>query len=398
MPSETDLRSELRSWVLARSGNAERAKHAALTDQTPLFGERWLRSIHLPDLILMIERMTGQPVDVENLAPGNFKDIETLAGRFGRFGRAVGTRRSEQGTVLDTLADVGLRWHPSGQSSLSGPLLRLAGECDRAFLTLASIWDAQEETHPATLPAADLARANYLRSFPHQATFAVHLDPAEDNLDRFVAGIRADEQQVELTRTAPVQEVLTPAACYHVYESRQGARLDSASYITTRNTCFRTEEAYVPLHRQRAFTMREIVCLGPAAQVDEFTEHALLAARALIAELDLPADWLPATDPFFRPRENPGYLMQLVTPVKREAVYLVGGTSPLAIASVNRHGDHFGEALGIEVAGEPMASGCAAFGLERWLLAITDRHGADPDRWPSPAEAAARVRRSQGRP
>jgi hypothetical protein len=84
MPSETELRGELRSWILARSGNAERAKNTVLSDQTPLFTERWLRSIHLPDLILTIERLTGQPVDVENLGPGDFKDIETLVGRFGQ--------------------------------------------------------------------------------------------------------------------------------------------------------------------------------------------------------------------------------------------------------------------------------------------------------------------------
>ena len=60
MPSDPDLRRELRTWVLARSGNAERARSAALTDQTPLFGERWLRSIHLPQFILWIERLTGQ--------------------------------------------------------------------------------------------------------------------------------------------------------------------------------------------------------------------------------------------------------------------------------------------------------------------------------------------------
>jgi hypothetical protein len=143
--------------------------------------------------------------------------------------------------------------------------------------------------------------------------------------------------------------------------------------------------------------MREIACLGPAAQVDAFLEHALLMAQSLIGELDLPADWAAATDPFFRPAGNPGYLMQLVTPVKKEAVYLVGGTSTLAIASVNRHGDHFGEAFAIKVAGEPATSGCLAFGLERWLLAITDRHGANPDRWPSPAQAAARVLRAMGK-
>jgi len=93
MSPEAELRRDLRSWVLARAGNAERTKHAALTDQTPLFGERWLRSIHLPDLILTIERLTGQPVDVENLAPGDFTDIETVVGRFGRPARLEGAEQ-----------------------------------------------------------------------------------------------------------------------------------------------------------------------------------------------------------------------------------------------------------------------------------------------------------------
>lgn len=84
MRPEAELRGELRSWVLTRSGNAERVKSAVLTDQTPLFGERWLRSVHLPDLILTIERLTGQFVDVENLALGDFRDIDTVVSRWGR--------------------------------------------------------------------------------------------------------------------------------------------------------------------------------------------------------------------------------------------------------------------------------------------------------------------------
>ena len=260
---------------------------------------------------------------------------------------------------------------------------------------LAAIWDAQEEAHPATLPAADLARAGYLRSFPHQATFAVHLDRDDGNLGRFIdeipEGGEGNEDEVKLSRTAPVREVLTPAACYHLYLSRRGTRLDSPCYLTTRNTCFRTEDTYAPLRRQRSFTMREIVCIGPAAEVDRFLETTRAAVQALLAELALPVSWLAASDPFFRPFEQPGYLMQRIAPVKREAVYQADGTQPLAISSVNRHNEHFGLAFSIEAAGQPAASGCVAFGLERWLLALTGRHGYEPHRWPSLAGAAERI-------
>jgi hypothetical protein len=32
--------------------------------------------------------------------------------------------------------------------------------------------------------------------------------------------------------------------------------------------------------------------------------------------------------------------------------------------------------------GAPAHSACVAFGIERWLFAIVDRHGLDPSGWP----------------
>jgi hypothetical protein len=80
MPSDTlTARDILRSWVLAKAKNLDAE---VLTDRTPLFAERHLRSIHLPELILLLERLRGEPIDVESLGPGDFRDIETLIARF----------------------------------------------------------------------------------------------------------------------------------------------------------------------------------------------------------------------------------------------------------------------------------------------------------------------------
>lgn len=281
----------------------------------------------------------------------------------------------------------GALWHESGQVSLSGPLLRLAAEADEAFRLLAGIWDAAEERHPATLPAATLQRTDYLRSFPHQATFPVTLDPADANLGQFTAGLPDNGAgTVALTATAPVTEVLTPAACYHVYPAHAGEALAAPLHVTTVNTCFRRESAYVPLRRQWSFTMREVVCLGSAEETAAFRDRARDAAGMLCELAGLPVTWLPATDPFFRPRENPKYLLQKISPVKHEAVY-----GDLAIASVNLHHDHFGGAFGITRDGEPARSACLAFGIERWLFAVTDRHGADPASWPDLPDLARQV-------
>lgn len=101
-----------------------------------------------------------------------------------------------------------MRWRESGQVSLSGPLLTLAEEADHAFATLATRWDALPERHPVTIGPDVLARTGYLRSFPHQVSFAT-------------------------------EQVLTPAACYHLYPAHEGEALDGPLYLTTVNTCFR---------------------------------------------------------------------------------------------------------------------------------------------------------------
>jgi len=285
---------------------------------------------------------------------------------------------------MNPLTGIGLHWDPTGHIGLSGPLLALADDCDLAFRLLAGRWRATEERYPAALPATALV--DHLRSFPHQVTFPVALDSAEANLAEFADGPILDPVgQVRLTRTAPVDTVLTPAACYHVYAGHRGQRLPAALHLTTRNTCFRREAGYQPLRRQRSFSMREIVCLGTACETAAFLETARDMTHRFAQLIDLPLDWLPATDPFFRLHSDPGYLMQRIEPVKHEATY--GGS--LALASANLHHDHFGAAFGITRDGAHAGSACLAFGIERWLYAITDRHGTEPATWPDITAAAA---------
>ena len=270
---------------------------------------------------------------------------------------------------------------------LSGASLRLFDDLDRAFLTLASAWGAEEERHPALISAADLDRVDYLESFPQLATFAVALADEDANLDAFRTAPLDDAGAVRLTTTAPVREVLTPAACYHVYVHHAGEALAGPAFVTTRNTCFRREAEYVPLQRQWSFQMREVVCVGTAGEVEAFLARAQALVDAFIAAIDVEAKWATATDPFFRPASNPKYLLQRVQPTKHELVF----DGHLAVASVNNHHDFFGSVFGISRDGRAASSGCLAFGLERWLFAVTTRHGDNPASWPDVVAAAEKV-------
>lgn len=291
--------------------------------------------------------------------------------------------------TVDALRALGLNWRPSGQASLHGPLRELAESVDAAFVGLAeALWGAQQEWHPAALTAEGLQRVDYLHSFPHQATFPVRLDPREANLEAFRAGPMVTEDgSVALIALAPTDQVLTPAACHHVYADHEGESLAKARYVTTRNTCFRQEEHYEPLRRQWSFSMREIVCLGSRAEAGAFLSTARLALDQLFKDVDLPVAWLNATDPFFRPPGTPRRRSTRLQPTKYEAVY--GGDLP--IASVNLHYEHFGAGFGITRGGSYAHSACAAFGIERWLFALTDRHGTDPANWPDLPAAAVRA-------
>ncbi|MEU3465697.1 hypothetical protein ABZ721_37890 [Streptomyces sp. NPDC006733] len=80
MPSDEQIRTRLRAWVLTKATGLSAAD---LTDRTPLFEERHLRSVHLPELLLLLERLRASPIDVEDLRPGDFRDIRTMVARFG---------------------------------------------------------------------------------------------------------------------------------------------------------------------------------------------------------------------------------------------------------------------------------------------------------------------------
>jgi hypothetical protein len=267
----------------------------------------------------------------------------------------------------------GLRWVPNGQSVLSGPLLALAGRLDARFMAWAGQWGAEDHRFPAFLPASVLERIDWFRSFPQLATMPACLDADQGNLARFTEGEPVVAGEVRPTRLAPIRDVLTPAACYHVYDHLAGRQFDAPQYLTTRNTCFRREEHYVPLERQWSFDMREIVCVGTAEETRSFLESASAEVDRFVAAIGLRLAWEPATDPFFRPSRNPQYLMQQVDPTKFELVF----DGRLAIASTNLHHDHFGRAFGIERDGEPARTACIAFGIERWLSAFVHHFGPE---------------------
>ncbi len=83
MRSDSEIRDALRVWVLNKASGLEPDE---LTDRTALFERRHLRSVHLPELLLILEGLCGRPIEVEDLQPEDFRNIDTLLTRFGSKG------------------------------------------------------------------------------------------------------------------------------------------------------------------------------------------------------------------------------------------------------------------------------------------------------------------------
>jgi len=263
-----------------------------------------------------------------------------------------------------------VNWYQNGQVALKGKMLATWQRLDNMFVEWGREIEAEEIMFPPFIAVEELQKMDYLQSFPQLATFAATVKQDEAALARFCRNPADNNSQAAvLTDIAPVREVLTPAACYHTYIYLQNQSLPNTRFISTRNTCYRKEKEYSPLQRQWAFNMRELVCLGGQSDVDAFLTRFQQKISDFARANGIKATWQTATDPFFKPEQNEKYLAQRLFPIKQELVLENG----LAIASLNRHSQHFGTHFNIRYHDEAAYSGCVAFGLERWLYAINHR-------------------------
>lgn len=236
-----------------------------------------------------------------------------------------------------------------GRSLLRGAAAGLVRWFDHRFHAMALDDGAVECRFPTTIARDTLTRAGYFEAAPEGATT--------------LAG-RASAY------------CLAPAVCYHVYEMLAGESLATPIRLTAAQSCFReADREAATAGRLWEFTMREAIFVGPGDWV--WDERARWEARidAFARDLDLAGARLPASDPFFTGVGRGRSLIQQLKGLKEE-LRLTAGSDTLAVASFNVHETFFGKRFGISLPdGTAAQSGCVAFGLERWALAVLTQHG-----------------------
>jgi len=233
-----------------------------------------------------------------------------------------------------------------GRLLLTGAPLRVLQWLDAELESLARTHGAAMMRVPTLIPRDTLDRAGYFEAFGDAAT---PVGPGD-----------------------PPPYLLTPAICYHAYPTLAGRRLEANAIFGCAGRCFRRETAQArSLSRLWEFTMREVIFVGTHAWVEDERRRWMTLAADFASTLGLAGRMEPASDPFFAGGRGQQMIQQLKE-LKHELRMRVGTEDEIeAVASFNLHETFFGRRFGITTAdGGPAWSGCVAFGLERWLLAV----------------------------
>jgi seryl-tRNA synthetase len=287
-----------------------------------------------------------------------------------------------------------------GQVGLAGPARALADGLDRAWLALASsTFDAVEHVYPTFIPSEALRRCGYFSSFPHMVSLVTHFVEGYERLDQIRrANTDSDELVIPADAVAFPEACVAPAVCYHCYQALEGRVVPAPGQtFTAIGRCARYESTnMVGLDRLWDFSMREIVFVGAESWVDERRARAMEAVVEMLQRWDLECSIETANDPFFAPIYATKSFWQARGALKYEARLAVepspaGDARTVAAASFNIHERFFGETFSIRTDdGAPACTGCVAFGVERWVLAVFSQHGLESARWPASLRALLR--------
>jgi seryl-tRNA synthetase len=243
--------------------------------------------------------------------------------------------------------------------------------------------DTEVLRFPPVMSRRQVEKSGYLKSFPHFLGCVSCLGGSEAEIRSAVERSESGEDWTPALAAADL--VLSPAACYPIYPlvASRGHVPAGGLLFDVACDCFRREPSKM-LDRLQSFRMREYVCIGTPAQVDEFRRRWMNRAQSFANQLGLPWRIDTASDPFFGRGGKLMAMSQVEQALKFELLIPVhAADEPTACMSFNYHRDHFGTTWNLRSeSGETAHTGCVAFGIDRLALALFASHGLDLPLWP----------------
>jgi hypothetical protein len=268
---------------------------------------------------------------------------------------------------------------PADGAVQRGLAIQLFEKTDRLFTQISDTYAADLRKYPSLISAAALAKCNYLNNFPQNAFLVSEFPHQLEILEQ----VRNSTNYAELSR--PTSYILAPAVCFHCYEELSSHVSDKPLIFTAKGTCYRHEAKWrMGKHRLNEFSMREIIYLGPAEFVESTRQHIMEQVWSMFGQLGLFGRIETASDPFYFPQDAIKKQHQLMSNMKYELVVeLNQGRDSFSIASFNNVKNTLCTEFDIKDSkGDPLHSGCVAFGIDRWVYALLLNYGSDWSEWP----------------
>ena len=289
-----------------------------------------------------------------------------------------------------------------GQVALSGAALHVARAVDESVAAVGRTrFGGEERSYPTVIPGEALVRCGYTSSMPQHLSIVTHMQEDFEAIDEF-RNANINKQTLHIPNPGAFgspKVCLCPALCYHTYPTLAGKTLGDGGHVETSvGRIARYESSsMVGLDRLWEFTQRSIIWLGAEGFCNERREWAIDTATTLARRWDIDFSIETANDPFFASVATAMTLWQRTKDLKFEMragiePALDGTARDIAVASFNLHGAHFGDAFEIRDSTAKAAhSGCASWGIERWVLVIFTQHGLDIAEWPQSLREALTI-------
>ncbi len=271
------------------------------------------------------------------------------------------------------------KWNAPGVAGFTGQWESVIEGIQAMITATESVAPIDTLNFPPVIARSVIDTTEYADSFPHLLGTIKTLDESE--AAQYLHEVSKGTPEDELREVSDV--VLVPATCYSLYPlvAENGSVPDGMTYSVMGN-CFRAE-ASTELGRFRSFRMREFVYFGDLDATTAWRDRRADVAVEMFAKLGMVAEKELATDPFFRPLQRVMAPSQMEQQLKYELVVPITDDRRIAIASANLHKDHLCHRFEIhDEDGSVATSTCAAFGLERVVLALIAHHGLSLDGWP----------------
>ncbi|MFF0151911.1 aminoacyl--tRNA ligase-related protein [Micromonospora sp. NPDC005203] len=233
---------------------------------------------------------------------------------------------------------------------------------------------ATEIRVPSMLPATVVDRAGHFDTGCQHLSFVAPMTTDMEDFEGFLPYWRADNDRDrlhEFLRTP--RDILNPALCLHAYPLVEHRPVDDL-VLTLSGSCFRDESGNLNnRERLREFTMREAVFFGSQTDLARVHQRVVAMMAAVADLLGFKYQLATATDIFFNDNAQEQLFSQLVTDSKIEMLVQVDDGDSIAVASLNKHGQHFAKPFGLSNSdGTTPSTMCIGFGLDRVLLALRD--------------------------